>query len=246
MKPYGVFAKYYDSLMSDVDYTSRAEYIIKIFDRHCIPTKSVLDLACGTGSISFELVKAGYDVIGVDGSAQMLSQAYSKIKSEGNPIFICQDMQSLDLFGTIGAAVCSLDGINHLTSAAAVKKTFERVSLFLEKGGIFVFDLNSPKKIEEVLGNNAYVYDKGDIYCVWQNSFNKKSRICRFDLTFFELSGGRYIRSDESFAERAYSTEQIKNLLDGAGLKLEAVYDDMTFDEPHENSQRIIYAVRKI
>ncbi len=245
MKSYGVFAKYYDILMSDVDYKSRALYIKEIFHRHTIASNSVLDLACGTGKISFELAKAGFEVIGVDGSPEMLSQAMSKSDNSDNPVFICQDMRFLDLYGTVGAAVCTLDCINHLTSPAFVKQAFERVSLFLESGGIFVFDLNSPYKIAEILGSNSYVYDYGKIFCVWQNSYNENSRLCHFDLTFFEQDGNRYIRSDENFSERAYTTAQMEKYLKSAGLELAAVYDDMTFDAPHEKSERIIYVARK-
>jgi ubiquinone/menaquinone biosynthesis C-methylase UbiE len=246
VKPYGVFAKYYDILMSDVDYEARALYIGEIFHRHGIASNSVLDLACGTGKISVELAKAGFEVIGVDGSAEMLSQAMAKSSGDcDNPVFICQDMRALDLYGTVGAAVCTLDGINHLTSPASVKKTFERVSLFLESGGLFVFDLNSPYKIEEIMGENSYVYDYDEIYCVWQNSYHPENKTCCFDLTFFEQIGDRYIRSDETFSERAYTAAQVEKYLKAAGLELAALYDDMTFEPPHEKSERIIYVARK-
>ena len=246
MKPYGVFAKYYDILMSDVDYSARALYICDIFKRHNLVGNSVLDLACGTGSISFELAKSGFEVIGVDISDQMLSQAAIKAGANcQNPIFICQDMCSLDLYGTVSAAVCTLDGVNHLTSSQSVKKAFECVSLFLERDGLFVFDLNTPYKIANTLGDNSYVYDYDDIYCVWQNGYNAKSKMCRFDLTFFELNGEHYIRSDESFSEHAYTAVQIKKWLDAAGLSLEAVYDDLGFEAPLEDSQRLIYVARK-
>jgi hypothetical protein len=155
-------------------------------------------------------------------------------------------MRSLDLYGTVAGAVCTLDGINHLTTAQSVKKAFESVSLFLERDGLFVFDLNTPYKIAHTLGGNVYVYDYDDIYCVWQNSYNVKSKLCRFDLTFFELVGGRYIRSDESFAERAYTTAQIKSWLEEAGMSLDAVYDDLGFDKPLDDSERLVYVARKI
>lgn len=246
MKPYGVFAKYYDTLMADVDYAARADYLLTVLSRHGLAGRSLLDLGCGTGAMSFEFAKSGFDVVGVDSSAQMLARAASKAAGSKNPIFICQDMRSLDLYGTVAAAVCALDGINHLTGAQAVEKAFAGVSLFLEKGGLFVFDLNTPYKLENTLGDNAFVYDCGDVYCVWQNSYGGKSRLCRFDLTFFELDGGTYRRYDESFCERAYSTAQIKRRLAAAGLALEAVYDDLTFDEPKKDSERLIYVARKI
>lgn len=246
MSSYGVFAEYYDLLMSDVDYKSRAGYICEIFKKHGIASNLILDLACGTGAMSFELANLGFDVIGVDSSNEMLSKAIAKRKSYCNPIFICQDMRSLDLYGTVGAAVCTLDGINHLTSPSSVKQAFERVSLFLESGGLFVFDLNSPYKIANTLGSNAYVYDRDEIYCVWQNCYNPKSKLCRFYLTFFEPCDGSYTRSDESFAERAYSASQIENYLKNAGMELIAAYDDMTFQKYNDKNQRIVYAARKI
>lgn len=246
MSSYSVFAKYYDDLMDEVDYASRTEYILEIFRRHRLKYNSVLDLACGTGNISFELAKAGFDVIGADISEEMLAQAYAKVTTPGNPAFICQDMCTLDLYGTVGAAVCALDGINHLTNIKSVKQAFSRVSLFLENDGLFVFDLNSPYKIAEIFADNAYIYDKKDIYCVWQNSYNFKNKICDFDLTFFERNGEKYTRSGEAFAERAYSTKQIKTYLKEVGLELEAAYDDMTFENEHEKSQRIVYVARKV
>jgi ubiquinone/menaquinone biosynthesis C-methylase UbiE len=247
MKSYSAFAKYYDSLMCDVDYASLAKYIAEIFKKHGCCVHSVLDLACGTGGMSFELAKQGFDVIGVDISGQMLSQAAAKAGVNcQNPIFICQDMRSLDLYGTVDAAVCTLDGINHLTDYRSVKAAFARVSLFLEKNGLFVFDLNSPKKIAQTLGNNVFVYDYDSVYCVWQNSYNPKSRLCRFDLTFFEPSGESYVRYDESFSEHAYTTAQIRNYLDTAGMSLEAVYDGFGFNNPDENSERLVYVARKI
>lgn len=247
MRSYGIFAKYYDTLMSDVDYSTRARYICEIFKKHNLLGDSILDLACGTGNISFELAKSGFDVIGVDLSDQMLSIAAQKAGAScQNPIFICQDMRSLDLYGTVTGAVCALDGINHLTTPASVKKAFASVSLFLEKDGLFVFDLNTPFKIANTLRDNAFVYDYDDIYCVWQNSFNAKTKLCRFNLTFFELVGDRYVRSDESFSERAHSTAEIKSWLEGAGMSLEAVYDDLGFNKPRDNSERLIYVARKM
>lgn len=246
MTSYGIFAKYYDCLMADVDYAARADYLCAVFKRHELSGNALLDLACGTGNISVLLADAGFDVVGIDASPEMLSHAMVKADATANnPIFICQDMRRLDLFGTVNAAVCTLDGINHLPGRQAVLETFKGVSLFLEPGGLFVFDLNTPYKLAHTLSDNSFVYDYGDLYCVWQNSYNKKSKSCRFDLTFFENNEGSYYRSDESFSEKAYSTAQIKNMLEASGLLLEAVYDDPGFSEPTETSERILYVARK-
>lgn len=250
MRPYDILAEFYDELISDVDYSSRVDYLQKLFIKHNYKASTVLDLACGTGNITFELVKRGFDVIGVDFSEEMLTRAAQKSVESGcsltNPLFVCQDMRCLELAGKVSCAVCVLDGINHLGSLQSVKKTFESVSLYLERDGLFVFDLNTPYKIKNILGNNTFVYDYDDVYCVWENSYNEKTARCRFDLTFFERDGEKYLRSDESFYEKAYTTAQVKNRLESSGMKLEAVYADMSFAAAKEKSERLIYVARKL
>ena len=246
MTPYSVFAAYYDELMADVDYAGQAAYLRQAFRRHGLRPHLVLDLACGTGSLSMELVRAGMEVIGVDRSSQMLSQAVRKAGSTNGPaFFVCQDMRKLDLYGTVEAAVCTLDGVNHVTSPADVRRVFAGVSRFLNPGGLFVFDLNTPYKITRVLGDNVFLYDTDRVYCVWQNGLNPRTGLCRFDLTFFERKGDVYRRSDEQFAERAYSTRSIRRMLGQAGRVLEAVYAYPTFDAPAATAERAVYVARK-
>lgn len=245
MTPYGILAGFYDTLMSDVDYKARTDYIKQIFERHGLAPKIVLDAACGTGNISFALKSMGYDVIGADLSADMLAVAMQKGGGQ-NPLFLNQDIRKLDLFGTVDAAVCVLDGINHLLSPQSVTAAFSSIALFTVKGGLFVFDLNTPYKFEKILGNNTFVYDYDDIYCVWQNSFNAGRGICRFDLTFFIENRGSYGRSDENFCERAYTPRQIEKYLCKAGFRLEALYDDLSFHPPAADSERAVYVARRI
>lgn len=246
MIPYDLFSRFYDRLMADIDYKARADYFTQIFSRYARKPKIVLDLACGTGSLSTALADAGYDVIGVDRSPGMLSAAAQKAGStNGSVLFLCQDMCALDLYGTIDGAICHLDGINHLMSQKTVCKAFEQVSLFLNDGGLFLFDLNSPDKIAHELGNNTYIYDYDDIYCVWQNSYSTRGRSCKFDLTFFERDGDTYRRYDEHFGEKAYTTTQISKWLTNAGMRLDAVYNDYTFEAPDEKSKRLIYVAVK-
>ena len=246
MIPYERFAQFYDELTSDIDYEQRAEYFEQLFDRHRLRPKIVLDLACGTGSLSVELARRGYEVIGVDRSPEMLAVASGKAGNiQADVLFICQGMSELDLYGTVDAAICHLDGINHLSSADEVLSVFKKVSLFLNDGGLFIFDLNTPYKIENILGNNTFVYDYEGVYCVWQNSYRPKSGICRFDLTFFEPTGDHYRRYDEHFAEKAYDPAGVKGLLREAGLSVIAEYDDFTCKPVNEKSGRIVYVARK-
>ena len=186
MASYGDFAYYYDSLTENVDYDKRCEYIRGLLADNGIGEGILLDLACGTGTVSLKLSEMGYDVIGVDASEEMLSVAQEKkIESGADVIFLCQRMEELDLFGTINACVSTLDSINHITDEKTVREIFRRVSLFMEDKGIFVFDVNTPYKHREILGDNAFVYDTDEVYCVWQNSTDE-NLLTKVSLDIFE------------------------------------------------------------
>ncbi|MBR1730944.1 MAG: class I SAM-dependent methyltransferase, partial [Ruminococcus sp.] len=190
--------------------------------------------------------KMGIDVYGVDCSEEMLSVAQEKAFEENiDTLFLCQKMQELDLYGTIDTCICSLDSINHLTEISDVQMTFERVSLFMNRGGYFVFDVNTIYKHKEILADNTFVYDTDDVYCIWQNSL-KENNIVDIDLTFFVPEGESYTRYDESFSERAYSNEELTELLNKAGFEIQAVYCDMGFNKPLKTEQRVIYVAKKV
>jgi ubiquinone/menaquinone biosynthesis C-methylase UbiE len=230
--------------MEDADYKNRCAYLLELMKRHNHEMGITLDLACGTGSLTRELCKNGVDVYGVDASAEMLSEAMQKsAEEELDILYLRQKMQSLNLYGTINTCVCTLDSINHLTNIEDVRKTFDRVGLFMDNDGLFVFDVNTVYKHREVLAENTFVIENEKVYCVWQNSLDKDD-IVNITLDFFEEENGAYYRSSESFSERAYSDEQIRELLLSAGFEVEAVYGDMTFESPQETEQRAIYVAR--
>lgn len=244
MASYNSFARFYDGLMEDADYKKRCEYILQLAKRHNHDMGITLDLACGTGSLTRELAKSGVDVYGIDVSAEMLSEAMQKTAEDGlNILYLRQRMQSLDLYGTINTCVCTLDSINHLTDIDLVKKTFDKVGLFMDDDGLFVFDVNTLYKHREILADNTFVLENEKVYCVWQNSLENDD-IVSINLDFFEEENGVYYRSEESFSERAYSDEQIRELLANAGFETEAVYGDLSFDLPKETEQRVIYVAR--
>ena len=171
MGGYADFAAFYDRLTDDVGYPQRADYIAELLMEHGMKKGIVLDLACGTGSLTLELSKRGYEMIGVDASPDMLCAAQEKCAKAGAEVlFLCQPMEALDLYGTVNAAVCTLDSLNHITDPDTLREVLRRVSLFLEPGGLFVFDVNTPYKHREVLGNHTFVYDLEGLYCVWQNA----------------------------------------------------------------------------
>ncbi len=246
MKTYEAFAPFYDGLTNNVDYDYLSSYFDKIIKEKGNGGNLLLDLACGTGSLSFELADKGYDVVSVDASEQMLSEAMNKPHTFGNPTFLNQTMQNLELFGTIDAAVCCLDSINHLKSKADVKRAIERVALFMNEGGLFIFDVNTLYKHREILGHNAFVYDTDDVYCVWQNAFCQKDGSVEISLDFFESqNNGNYSRVQENFREYFYDDEFLSQCLKHSKMSVIAQYDDFTFNSIDDKTQRIVYVCRK-
>lgn len=244
---YSEFAYNYDALMTDVDYKGRAKYLRSLFERFDRMPSLMLDLACGTGGFSNQFADMGVSVIGVDISYDMLSLAREKSAEMGTDVlYLCQDAAQLDLYGTVDGAICCLDSLNHITDYNNFCAALARVSLFLEKDRLFIFDLNTPYKHREILGNNTFVIDTEDVYCVWQNEYSKTNDMVEINLDFFVPSGDAYYRADESFCERAYSDCEIEAALEKAGLKTEAVYEDLTYDAPDSTAQRVIYVTRKV
>lgn len=243
---YASFARYYDSLTHNVNYPQRADYICSLLKKLDHSPGLTLDLACGTGSLTVELAKRGVDVYGIDGSASMLSVAQQKAADDGLQIlFLCQQMQNIDLYGTVDTVVCMLDSINHMTSENDVLKTFERVSLFMNPGGYFIFDINTIYKHKYVLGNNTFIYDTDNVYCVWQNNFEEKINRVGISLDFFAREGDAYYKSSEHFYERAYATELIVSMLTKAGLEAVCLFDDLSFEKTNDKTERIVIAAKK-
>lgn len=247
MLSYSYFADFYDGLTNNVNYDSYAEYILSIAQKYNHNMGITLDLACGTGTLTVLLKKMGVDIYGIDGSAEMLSVAQEKAINNdiSGMLFLCQKMQNIDLYGTIDTCICTLDSINHITNIENVQKTFSKVSFFMNPKALFIFDVNTVYKHNEILANNTFVYDTKDVYCVWQNTLAKDKRTVEISLDFFENIDGVYRRYSENFKERAYTHEEICSMLEKAGFKLLDVFEEMTFDKPTPKSQRNIYIAEK-
>lgn len=251
MAGYGDFAYYYDLLTENVDYESRCEYICNLLAENGVGKGILLDLACGTGTMSLLLSDKGYDVIGVDASEDMLSVAQEKKMESGKDImFLCQRMEELDLFGTINAAVCTLDSINHITDEKTVQKVFSKVSLFMEDKGLFLFDVNTPYKHREVLGDNTFIYDMDDVYCVWQNSTAKNTLLTEVSLDIFEKDTEEendvYYRYSEEFSEKGYELSEIEKWLTENKFEVLGIFEEMTKNAVSESTQRAVFLARKI
>lgn len=246
MGNYAVFAQYYDTLTANVGYAQRAEYFLSLFKKLGHTPGLTLDLACGTGSLTLELFRRGLDIYGVDSSVEMLSEARTKCAQAGADIlFLCQKMQSLDLYGTVDTVICSLDSLNHLAGQQELGQVFQKVAFFMDPGGYFVFDMNTLYKHEKVLGNHTFVYDTAPVYCVWQNRCAPGSGRVDIQLDFFEREGKLYRRSREHFSEFACPPEDVFTLLKQAGFTNLRAYHEMTFDPPRPDSQRLVFAAQK-
>lgn len=247
MSGYSGFARYYDSLMQNVDYAAAAAQIDRLISR--FGKKGILlDAACGTGSLSEELALLGYDVIGVDSSCEMLGIAFEKKLRSGLDIqYLLQDMTKLDLFGTIDAAVCALDSLNHLGSEAMAAEFFSKTALFSAPGAVFIFDVNTLHKHRDILSDNAYIYSFEEFYCGWQNEYNESDGSVDIYLDFFETLPGKneiYVRISEEFREIYLSDKTIRRLLSDAGFEVIGVYDGYSDKPLSSESERAVYAAR--
>ena len=241
---YEAIPKVYERLNSEIDYEGWADFFEACFDRY-LPERPglVLDLACGTGSMTRTLARRGYDMIGVDGSENMLAQAYAA--SEGGRIlYLLQDMRSFELYGTVGAVTCCLDSVNYLLTPEDVKKTFSGVHNYLDPDGLFLFDVNTPAKLEGLDGQ-VFLDETEDTYCVWRTEFDEKKRLCYYGMDIFRLEGEHWQRSFEEHIEYAYEPAELQQWLAEAGFTRIRSYGDRVLRAPKEAEQRIYFSAKK-
>ncbi len=248
---YSSLAPVYDRLNSEVDYEGLADHIERQFSLYAKKQpESVLDLACGTGTITSILAGRGYDMTGIDLSEDMLAVARAKCDSghfAHSVLLIKQDMADFELYGTVDAVVCCLDSLNYLTKTDDLLRTFLHVHNYLESEGLFVFDMNAPEKFEDVYGQNSYVLEDDGILCAWQNYYNVKTKLCDFYLSIFtENADGMWTRYDEVQRERCYSLRTVKKLLTECGFELCALSSDFHGTEPNKETERWYFTARAI
>ena len=247
---YDLLAPIYDSINSDIDYSRWADFIEKIIDRDYKRGKAelVLDLGCGTGSMTLELARRGYDMTGVDYSCEMLDIARNRAIDaalEDKMLWLCQDMTEFELYGTVDITVSCLDSLNHLTGAKDLERCLRLVHNYLVPDGLFIFDINGKYKFENVYADNSYVIEGEDSFCVWQNYYDPRSKLCDFYITLFkENRDGTYTRYDEVQTERMYTVRSVGSLLKKCGFELIGVYSDFDFTKGTDADERL-YVVAK-
>ncbi len=241
---YNNFALGYYSIMKDTLQNDFYLYYKKIFEKFNINPKLILDLGCGTGDITYLFAKENYDMIGVDISFDMLNIAKEN-NSHENILYLNQDMREFELYGTVDVIYSSLDCINYITDKRDLKKVFKLCNNYLNPDGIFIFDVNTEYKFENILDNKTYIYDNDNAYLIWQSEYDKKRKICSFFLDMFYKENGAYNRYFEEQEQRAYSIAELKEIAEKSGFKVLAVYDNLSFKKYSKNSEKVFFILRK-
>lgn len=245
MGSYDFLAGSYDALTTDVDYPTWADYIERHFARLGRPVRTVLDLACGTGSLTCELAGRGYEVTGVDKSPEMLSLAEEKCRDLDNrPRFFCEGMEALRLPGRVDACVCCLDSVNYVLQPRKLERAFRRVYDCLEPGGLFLFDADTPEKLAAMDGQ-VFLDETEDEYCVWRGEYSSRRRVCSFWMDIFRREGELWRRGEELHEEYAYTMEELEDYLRQVGFAAVKQYGELKFRAPRPGEQRIFFAARK-
>ena len=245
MDAYHALAASYDRLTNDVDYEATVDFYMQILAKEGVKPRTVVDLACGTGSVTEILARRGYPVIGVDMSEEMLTVATMKtIELEPRPMFSCQLLQELRLPKAVDMAVCALDSLDYILDPDDCKEAIRRAYKALNPGGIFIFDVNTPEKLRAMDGQ-VFLDEDDDVYCVWRGEFDEQTNICSYGMDLFQRHGAAWERSFEEHREYAYSREQLTDYLKAAGFTGIQVYGDREFRDPFPGEQRIYFKARK-
>lgn len=273
MQAYTGFAQVYDAFMDNIPYDEWATYLIGLLKENGVEDGLIADLGCGTGSITERLAKAGYDMIGIDNSEEMLAIAQEKKMDYFDEfedaaeddelaetdkrlgiLYLLQDMRDFELYGTVSAVVSICDSMNYIMSEEDLLKVFKLANNYLESRGVFIFDLNTMYKYETILANNTIAENREDCSFIWDNYYYKDERVNEYSLSIYvrdeeleeELEEeGIFKRFDETHYQKAYSLDAIKRLLEEAGLEFVTAYDAFSKEPAKETSERIYIVARE-
>ena len=246
MNAYRSLAEIYDEFMEDVPYEKWSEQIIKWLQEYHVNNGLLLELGCGTGTMTEALTCANYDMIGIDSSEDMLAVAQNKKdKSDSHILYLQQDMRDIELHGNVRAVVSTCDVVNYILEPEELCQVFERVNQYLEPGGIFLFDFNTEYKYREIMGQQIFAEDRDIASYVWDNDYDEESRINEYQLTLFVKESDLYRKYQEVHYQRGYTLEEMKKLLEHAGMEFVQAYDDYTDKEVRQTSERICIIARE-
>ena len=233
--------------MDNVPYDEWCELYADILKEYGITEGIMLDLGCGTGAMTRRFAKKGFDLIGVDASAEMLDMA--RESEEKDILYLQQDMRSFELYGTVAAVVSVCDSMNYILEEEDLLQVFKLVNNYLDPGGLFVFDMTTPYQYENILGENSFCESRDEAAFLWENFFDKESRINEYDLTLFvrDEKGQTecYRRFVETHYQRAWSPGEVTALLEQSGLKLLGVFGEDGRKPLEDSDERMYFVARE-
>ena len=247
MASYESFARVYDDFMDNIPYDEWAGYVISLLKEKGIEEGLLLDLGCGTGNITQRLAKSGYDMIGVDNSAEMLEIAQEKnIEEESQILYLLQDMREFELYGTVRAVISICDSMNYIIEYEDLTEVFRLVNNYLDPEGYFIFDMNTLYKYETILADNTIAADRETMSFIWDNYFYEEERINEYNLNLFlQEEDGRYRKFTETHYQKAYTIDEVKQAITDGGMECIAIYDAFTREAPRKDSQRVYVIARE-
>lgn len=247
MEAYTSFAQVYDTFMDNIPYEEWGEYLTGLMEEYGVKDGLVLELGCGTGSMTEILAAKGYDMIGADNSEEMLEIAMEKRDESGHDIlYLLQDMREFELYGTVSAVVSVCDSVNYITKEEELEEVFRLVNNYLDPKGIFIFDFNTKYKYQTVLGDRTIAEKRDDCSFIWDNYYYEDEEINEYELTLFiQEKGDLYRKFEEVHLQRAYTLEQMIRLVKKSGLEFVTAYDAFTREQPTDTSERIYMIARE-
>lgn len=247
MDAYTSFAAVYDMFMDNIPYKEWCEYLTGLLRDYGVENGLVLDMGCGTGSLTELLSEAGYDMIGIDNSEEMLEIAQDKKAASGRDIlYLLQDMREFELYGTVAAVVSICDSINYILTYKELVQVFKLVNNYLDPGGIFIFDLNTEYKYSQLLADSTIAENREEGSFIWDNYYDEEERINEYDLTLFiKETEDMYRKYEEVHYQKAYSLEAVKQALNEAGMEFVECYDAFSRAQPEEDSERVYVIARE-
>ena len=246
MEAYTGFAEVYDVFQDNVPYEEWCSYVAGLLKEYQVMDGLVLDLGCGTGSLTGLMARSGYDMIGIDNSGEMLQIAMNKRNASGLDIlYLLQDMRGFELYGTVKAVISICDSMNYIMEYQELVEVFRLVNNYLDPKGVFIFDLNTEYKYRELLADNTFAEDREESSFIWNNFYDEEDKVNEYDLTLFVKEGELYRKFEETHYQRAYGLDQIQQAIRDGGMEFVAAYDACTRNPVQQDSERIYVIARE-
>ena len=246
MEAYTGFAEVYDVFQDNVPYEEWCSYVTGLLKEYKVMDGLVLDLGCGTGSLTGLMARSGYDMIGIDNSGEMLQIAMNKRNASGLDIlYLLQDMRGFELYGTVKAVISICDSMNYIMEYQELVEVFRLVNNYLDPKGVFIFDLNTEYKYRELLADNTFAEDREESSFIWNNFYDEEDKVNEYDLTLFVKEGELYRKFEETHYQRAYGLDQIQQAIRDGGMEFVAAYDACTRNPVQQDSERIYVIARE-